>query len=184
MKLGQLLSTGINTTDYLRNFNMNQHTKDIYAIIEENFKTDYKNLLRISENKLGNLWGEDAVMDTYAAVLKAAPRLHAEYDVKYLMRAALHNRIKDYLSDRIDTEEVEEEHLYGGNVEDKWKHIDTAKTALVLIDKYKEPMRTALYLSCIEGVALREVSSIVEIPQTTIHRHVKSLRERLDGISE
>lgn len=160
---------------------MTPHKAKIYGIIEDNFRSDYDNLLRMAENKLGNIWGEDAVMDTYASVIKAASRLHAQYDIKYLMRAALYNRIKDYMSDRVDTEEIEEEHIYGGCVEDKWKNIDSARKAIDIINRAKEPMRTALYLACLEGVGVREVSSITEIPVRTINHHLLALRTKVDA---
>lgn len=159
---------------------MNQHTKDIYAIIEENFRADYKNLLRSANNKLGNLWAEDCVQDTYEAVLKAAPRLHADYDIKYLMRAALFNRIKDYMSDRIDAEEVDETHIYGGEVEDKWKDVGIAREAIALIDKRVEPLRTGLYLHLLEGVTLQATSTIIGVPFQTIAYHAKKIRKELE----
>lgn len=151
----------------------------MYGLIEENFRTDYKNLLRIANNKLGNLWAEDALMDTYEALLKAAPRLHGRYDIKYLMRAALFNRIKDYMSDRIDAEEIDEHHTFGGEVEDKWKALSTAENALKLIERYKEPMKTGLYLHLLEGVALRTVTEIVGVPFTTVRFHANKVREAL-----
>ena len=157
------------------------NTPTMYQAIEENFREDYKNLLRSARNKLGDLWAEDCVQDTYEAVLKAAPRLHNQYDIKYLMRAALFNRIKDYMSDRIDAEEIEEEHIYGGDVEEKWKALNLAGKAIKLIDVYPEPVRTGLYLHIMEGVSLREVVRIVGVSRPTITKHSNYIRGLLEG---
>lgn len=156
------------------------NTPIMYEAIEKNYREDYKNLLRIASNKLGNLWAEDCVQDTYEAVLKAAHRLHNNYDIKYLMRAALFNRIKDYLYDEIDSEEIDEKHIYGGEIEEKWKDVGVAKRAIELIDSRKEPLRTGLYLNLLEGVSGREVSRIVGIPQQVVSYHARQIREELE----
>ncbi len=156
------------------------NTPTMYQVIEDNFREEYKNLLRSARNKLGDLWAEDCVQDTYEAVLKAAPRLHNQYDIKYLMRAALFNRIKDYMSDRIDAEEIDENHLYGGEVEAKWQDVSMAKKAIELINKRAEPLRTGLYLHLLEGVSGREVTSVVGVPQQVISYHARMIRACLE----
>jgi hypothetical protein len=96
------------------------------------------------------------------------------------MRAALFNRIKDYMSDRIDAEEIEEEHIYGGEVEEKWKAINLAGKALKLIDQHDEPLRTGLYLHIMEGVGLREVVRIVGVSRPTITKYSTMIRTELE----
>ena len=52
-------------------------------------------------------------------------------------------------------------------------------TVTKLIERYKEPMKTGLYLHLLEGVALRTVTEIVGVPFTTVRFHANKVREAL-----
>lgn len=141
-----------------------------HTLIKNHFKAHNDALVRLSQRKLGELFAEDAVQDTYERCLKYYDRIPLAVNLDKFVMTMLINRIKDYQRGNIPHEEVEESMWETGDLASQMRARGVLGEVMKELSTYDEGARTVLYLYLIQGEPAYDVSRVTGVSVSNIRK--------------
>lgn len=150
--------------------------------LKEHFETRRDSLVKIAQRRIGDFWAEDAVNDSYEAVIRyagnKAPVAVMDAYLKYVLGTVL---IK-YERDEFPDTELEEWMWESGELADEMRGRGILDNVLSDVGMLQEPERSCIFLHVIQGEKAQVVSQIIgeSIPNVwkMAERFRKEMREK------
>lgn len=149
--------------------------------LEEHFLHNKDTMTKVAKRKLGEFWCEDAVMETYTRCIQYLNRIPDDTNmVNAYLYTTMRNVIRDYMSNRVGTVDVEEDMLESGELVDEWSASGVLESIKADMLKLDSPKKEIVYCALLHGEKYEALSSIYNVSIPAVKMMVYYFRKELE----
>lgn len=156
----------------------------IYKIIEQHYNSGERDgMYSRAVRQVGEFWAEDCVQTAYERAMRYHIRLPIDYvGINRYMQIVLTNVIRDFVNEKFEQVEIEEQHWESGELLDQEMAKESLDKILEYMKTFSEATRGVLYTVLVQGEKISDTSQVFGINENTIKtlcmRFREDIRER------